>query len=195
MSRKNKLKIKDNRNKRAGNLSVIPAQSAKTSVKSQMLDDKNIPIEQVNSMAGRDSYTAKAKKQGLYIAITASIRKFRQENRDSSFDALRTHLLENFPTVFEGISTYPGNVGKIISGDPQWSNAYYNNLSLIELAEQRMSEVLNKEDIDDNLKVSAYDKVWKYELAKRQLDKEQSQENEDNKVELNVNISVGDDDE
>lgn len=195
MSRKNKLKIKDNRNKRAGNLSVIPAQSAKTSVKSQMLDDKNIPIEQVNSMAGRDSYTAKAKKQGLYIAITASIRKFRQENRDSSFDALRTHLLENFPTVFEGISQYPGNVGKIISGDPQWSNAYYNNLSLIELAEQRMSEVLNKEDIDDNLKVSAYDKVWKYELAKRQLDKEQSNENETNRVELNVNISVEDDDE
>ena len=58
-----------------------------------------------------------------------------------------------------------------------------------------MSEVLNKEDIDDNLKVSAYDKVWKYELAKRQLDKEHTQNNEDNKVELNVNISVEDDDE
>lgn len=195
MGRKNKLSIKDNRNKRAGNLSVIPAHSAKTSVKSQMLDDKNIPIEQVNSMAGRDSYTAKAKKQGLYIAITASIRKFRQENRDSSFDALRTFLLENYPSVFDGISQYAGNVGKIISADPQWCNAYYNNLSLIELAEQRMSEVLNKEDIDDNLKVSAYDKVWKYELAKRQLDKEQSQDNGNNRVELNVNISVEDDDE
>jgi hypothetical protein len=160
-----------------------------------MLDDKNIPVEQVAKMCGRDSYTSKAKMQGLYIAITASIRKFRQENRDSGFDALRTHLLENFPTVFEGISQYAGNVGKIISADPQWCNAYYNNLSLIELAEQRMSEVLNKEDIDDNLKISAYDKVWKYELAKRQLDKEQTQNNEDNKVELNVNISVGDDDE
>lgn len=195
MSRKNKLSIKDNRNKRAGNLSVVPASSAKASLKSQLLDDKNIPVEQVAKMCGRDSYTAKAKTQGLYIAITASIRKFRQENRDSGFDALRTFLLENYPSVFEGLSKYAGNVGKIISADPQWCNAYYNNLSLIELAEQRMSEVLNKEDIDDNLKVSAYDKVWKYELAKRQLDKEQSQENENNRVELNVNISVEDDDE
>lgn len=176
MSRKNKLSIKDNRNKRAGNLSVVPASSAKASLKSQLLDDKNIPVEQVAKMCGRDSYTSKAKMQGLYIAITASIRKFRQENRDSGFDALRTHLIENFPTVFEGISQYAGNVGKIISADPQWCNAYYNNLSLIELAEQRMSEVLNKEDIDDNLKVSAYDKVWKYELAKRALDKEKDDE-------------------
>ena len=58
-----------------------------------------------------------------------------------------------------------------------------------------MSEVLNKEDIDDNLKISAYDKVWKYELAKREMEKEQSQDNGNSKVELNVNISVEDDDE
>lgn len=195
MSKKNKLNIRDNRNKRSGNLSVVPAKSAKTSLKSQLLDDKNIPIEQVKSMCGRDSYTAKAKMQGLYIAITASIRKFRQENRDSGFDALRNHLLENFPTVFEGISQYAGNLGKIISADPQWSNAYYNNLSLIELAEQRMSEVLNKEDIEDSLKVSAYEKVWKYELAKRQIENDQSINKDNNKIELNVNISVEDDDE
>lgn len=189
MSKKNRLNIKDNRNKRAGTLSVVPAKSAKPSIKSQLLDDKRIPVEAVKSLPGRESYTFKAKSQGLYIAITASIRKFRQENRDSGFDALRTHLLDNFPTVFEGISQYSGNVGKIISGDPQWCNAYYNNLSLIELAEQRMSEVLNKENIDDNLKISAYDKVWKYELAKRELEKTKEETTDNNNLEINFTFN------
>lgn len=189
MSKKNRLNIKDNRNKRAGTLSVVPAKSAKPSIKSGLLDDKRIPVEAVKSLPGRESYSFKAKSQGLYIAITASIRKFRQENRDSGFDALRTHLLDNFPTVFEGISQYSGNVGKVISGDPQWCNAYYNNLSLIELAEQRMSEVLNKENIDDNLKISAYDKVWKYELAKRELEKTKEETTDNNNLEINFTFN------
>lgn len=189
MSKKNRLNIKDNRNKRAGTLSVVPAKSAKPSIKSGLLDDKRIPVEAVKSLPGRESYSFKAKSQGLYIAITASIRKFRQENRDSGFDALRTHLLDNFPTVFEGISQYAGNVGKIISGDPQWCNAYYNNLSLIELAEQRMSEVLNKEDLEDNIKISAYDKVWKYELAKRELEKTKEETTDNNNLEINFTFS------
>ena len=39
-----------------------------------------------------------------------------------------------------------------------------------------MSEVLTDESIDNNTKINAYDKVWKYELAKRQLDKDKEDE-------------------
>lgn len=192
---RNQLRIKDNRNKRIGQLAVVPTPSARTPKKSMLLDDKSIPEEKVNSMKGGKSYSERAKKQGLYICIAAGIRKFRQENRDSTFSDLYVYLQENFYSVFGNMSSHPSNVAKIISADPQWSQAYFCNLSLIELAEQRMSEVLTDESIDNNTKINAYDKVWKYELAKRQLDKEQTQNNEDNKVELNVNISVGDDDE
>jgi hypothetical protein len=191
----NKLRIKDNRNKRIGQLAVVPTPSARTPQKSLMLDNKNIDVNSVQSMKGGKSYSEKAKMQGLYITITASIRKFREANRDSTFSQLYQHLIDNFPTVFENMSSHPSNVSKIISADPQWSQAYFCNLSLIELAEQRMSEVLTDESIDNSTKINAYDKVWKYELAKRQLDKDQTQNNEDNKVELNVNISVEDDDE
>jgi len=192
---RNKLKIRDNRNKRIGVLAVVPTPSARTPKKSMMLDDKNIDVNTVKSMKGGKSYSEKAKMQGLYICITAGIRKFRQENRDSTFSDLYVYLQENFPTVFQNMSSNASNVAKIISADPQWSQAYFCNLSLIELAEQRMSEVLTDESIDNSTKINAYDKVWKYELAKRQLDKDQAQNNDDNKVELNVNISVGDDDE
>lgn len=191
----NKLRIKDNRNKRIGQLAVVPTPSARTPKKSMLLDDKNIDVNSVQSMKGGKSYSERAKMQGLHICISAGIRKFRQENRDSTFADLYVYLQNNFPSVFNGMSAHPSNVAKIISADKDWSQAYFCNLSLIELAEQRMSEVLTDESIDNNTKINAYDKVWKYELAKRQLDKDQTQNNEDNKVELNVNISVEDDDE
>lgn len=173
---RNQLRIKDNRNKRTGVLAVVPTPSARTPKKSMLLDDKNIDANTVKSMKGGKSYSEKAKMAGLYICITAGIRKFRQENRDSTFADLYVYLQNNFPSVFSGMSSNASNVAKIISADPQWSQAYFCNLSLIELAEQRMSEVLTDESIDNNTKINAYDKVWKYELAKRQLDKEKEDE-------------------
>jgi len=185
MNKKNKLKIRDNRNKRAGQLAVTPCPSSRTPKKSLLMDDKNIDMNSVNKMRGHKSYSEKAKMQGLYIAVTAGIRKFRQENRDSTFADLYNYLQDNFPTVFEGMSSHPSNVSKIIGADPQWSQAYFCNLSLIELAEQRMSEVLNDENIDNNTKIAAYDKVWKVEIAKRQLDKDTDKNVDDNnKVEI-----------
>lgn len=181
---RNQLKIKDNRNKRIGVLAVTPTPSARTPQKSLLLDDKNIDVNTVKSMRGGKSYSEKAKMQGLYICITAGIRKFRQENRDSTFADLYVYLQDNFPTVFENMSSNPSNVAKIISADPQWSQAYFCNLSLIELAEQRMSEVLTDESIDNNTKINAYDKVWKYEIAKRQMDKNTEKETDDNNLSI-----------
>lgn len=193
-----KLGIKNNRNKRAGTLAVTPCPSVAKQgpKKSLLLDDKNIDTDVVNHICGAKSFSQKAKEQGLYIAICAGIRKFRQDNRDSTFKQLRVYLVENFPTVFENISEHESNVSKMIAGDRGFSQAYFSSgLTLLELAEQRMYEVLEKEELEDNIKINAFDKVTKWEQAKYQLDKEQSQENGNNRVELNVNISVEDDDE
>lgn len=187
---KNKLKIKDNRHKRNGQLCVVPTPSSRTPQKSLLLDDKNIDINTVKSMRGKKSYSEIAKIQGLYICITAGIRKFRQENRDSTFADLYVYLQDNFPTVFQNMSSNASNVAKIISADPQWSQAYFCNLSLIELAEQRMSEVLTDETIDNSTKINAYDKVWKYEIAKRQMEKNTEKTEEDNN--LSIKFTFGD---
>ena len=185
----NKLRIKDNRNKRIGQLAVVPTPSARTPQKSLMLDNKNIDVNSVQSMKGGKSYSEKAKMQGLYITITASIRKFREANRDSTFSQLYQHLIDNFPTVFENMSSHPSNVSKIISADPQWSQAWFCNLSLVELAEQRMLEVLTKEDIDDSTKIIAYDKVKKYAIAEKQMEQAQKESSNNNDIEIQFTFS------
>ena len=194
MSRKNKNK--QDKYRRDARLSVVPPKSgkAKTYKKAEMLDNKDIDDSAVSHIVGRKSYGQKAREQGLYIVICSAIRKFRQENRDCTFADLNVFLQENFPSVFETIFNYPQNLSKIISGDKGWCAAYYSSgLTLIELAEQRMYEVLEKEELDDGLKINAYDKVFKYELARKEMEADQN--NTDNKLEFNVNISVEDDNE
>lgn len=191
-----KLRNKDNRNKRAGTLAVTPCPSAakKEPKKSLMLDDKNIDVDVVNHIRGAKSFSQKAKEQGLYIAICTGIRKFRQANRDSTFKQLRVYLVDTFPSVFMTLSEHESNVSKMIAGDRGWSQAYFSSgLTLIELAEQRMYEVLEKEELEDNIKISAFDKVTKWEQARKEMETEQI--NSDNKIELNVNISLEEDDE
>lgn len=194
MSKNKKLSVANSRYKRRGQLAVAPTPSAYQAKRTKLLDDKRNDMDKVNSLGGRKSYSQIAKTQGLYISICSAIRWFKQNNQDCTFKSLYVYLHSQFPTVFEKEDMHESNFAKIISGDTGWSQAYFSR-SLLELAEQRMSEVLNADYLDDNTKMVAYDKVWKVELAKRQLDAEQSVENKDNKVELNVNISVEDDDE
>ena len=178
MSRK--YKSKNNKYNRSGRLSVIPAPSVagKEPKKAALLNDWKSDENKVNKMVGRKSYAEKAKMQGLYLAITSRIRQFRQKGgRDCTFDQLGKMLNEEFPTVFDHPFTYPQNLSKAIAASKEWSNAYYGgDLTLIQLAEERMYGLLQKEDLDDNIIVSAYDKVFKYEFAKKELEQEKTTE-------------------
>lgn len=190
--------FKNSKYKRDARLAVIPTISGakREPKKAAILDKVDTNLDSVANIVGRKSYGQKAREQGLYINICAGIRKFRQENRDSTFAELAIFLKDNYPTIFDNdnIIKYPQNLSKVIAGDRGWSSAYFSSgLTLIELAEQRMYEVLEKEEIEDNIKISAFDKVTKWEQAKKALETEAN--SDDNRVELNVNISVGDDDE
>lgn len=169
--------IKDLRYRRDIRLATAPAPSGiqRSPKRSQMLDIDGNNLDMFKNKTGNKSYSHKAKEQGLYISICTSIRKFRQEKRDSTFAELAVFLRENFPTVFsnDNIIKYPQNLSKVIAGEKGWSSAYFSSgLTLLELAEQRMYEVLENQDINDKEKMIAYDRVMKYDLARKELERE-----------------------
>lgn len=187
------LKIENNLSSRSNRLAVTPCKSArKADVRASIMDDKNIDNSILKNVPGRHSYAEKAREQGLYIATCAAIRKFRVENRDSTYKEVGEYLVKMFPTIFKPFK-YASNVSKTINSDIGWTRAYFSSgLNLVELAEQRMYEVLEKEDIDDSIKINAYDKINKYEQYKKELE---LNNNDDADLEINVNISGCDDNE
>ena len=166
MSRKYKKKNRD------GRLAVQPNPLNQSVVlkKADMLNDKE-KMFNVPHTAGRKSYIQKAKEQGLYLLIKAQIRKFRVANKDSSYADLYRYIQPLFPTVFDDEDMNAGNFKKKIEQDEGWSNAFYCcQTELIDLANDRMYDILSSEKTDDKTIVAAYDKVMKYDLAKKQLE-------------------------
>ena len=175
MSRRYKKKNRD------GRLAVQPNTLNKSVVlkKADMLDDKETMFD-VPHTAGRKSYVQKAKEQGLYFLIKAQIRKFRIENKDSSAADLYAYIQPLFPTVFDDKDMNAGNFKKKIEQDAGWCNAYYCCQSeLIDLANDRMYELLSKDDVADKDIINAYDKVKKYALAEKQLNSTINNDNTD----------------
>lgn len=166
MSRKYKKKNRD------GRLAVQPNTLNQSVVlkKADMLDDKE-EMFNVPHTVGRKSYVQKAKEQGLYFLIKAQIRKYRIANKDSSYADLYKYIQPMFPTVFDDEDMNAGNFKKKIEQDEGWSNAFYCcQTELIDLAKDRMYDILSSEKTDDKTIVTAYDKVMKYDLANKQLE-------------------------
>ena len=167
MSRKYKKKNRD------GRLAVQPNTLNQSVVlkKADMLDDKETMFD-VPHTAGRKSYVQKAKEQGLYFLIKAQIRKFRIENKDSSAADLYAYIQPLFPTVFDDKDMNAGNFKKKIEQDAGWCNAFYCCQSeLIDLANDRMYELLSKDNLDDDKVISAYGKVMQYSKDESEKDK------------------------
>ena len=165
MSRKYKKKNRD------GRLAVQPNTLNQSVVlkKADMLDDKE-EMFNVPHTVGRKSYVQKAKEQGLYFLIKAQIRKYRIANKDSSYADLYKYIQPMFPTVFDDEDMNAGNFKKKIEQDEGWSNAFYCcQTGLIDLAKDRIYELLSKDGLDDDKVLSAYDKVMKYALAEKQI--------------------------
>ena len=182
MSRKYKKKNRD------GRLAVQPNTLNQSVVlkKADMLDDKE-EMFNVPHTVGRKSYVQKAKEQGLYFLIKAQIRKYRIANKDSSYSDLYKYIQPMFPTVFDDEDMNAGNFKKKIEQDEGWSNAFYCcQTELIDLAKDRMYELLSKDGLDDDKVLSAYDKVMKYALAERQLN---AAENTDSEIVVEIDKS------
>ncbi len=167
MSRKYKKKNRD------GRLAVQPNTLNQSVVlkKADMLDDKE-EMFNVPHTVGRKSYVQKAKEQGLYFLIKAQIRKYRIANKDSSYADLYKYIQPMFPTVFDDEDMNAGNFKKKIEQDEGWSNAFYCcQTELIDLANDRMYELLSKDSLDDDKVLSAYDKVNKYNNKESEKDR------------------------
>lgn len=167
MSRKYKKKNRD------GRLAVQPNTLNQSVVlkKADMLDDKE-EMFNVPHTVGRKSYVQKAKEQGLYFLIKAQIRKYRIANKDSSYADLYKYIQPMFPTVFDDEDMNAGNFKKKIEQDEGWSNAFYCcQTELIDLANDRMYELLSKDDLDDDKVLSAYDKINKYNSIESEKDR------------------------
>lgn len=165
MSKRYKKKNRD------GRLAVQPNTLNQSVVlkKADMLDDKE-EMFNVPHTVGRKSYVQKAKEQGLYFLIKAQIRKYRIANKDSSYADLYKYIQPMFPTVFDDEDMNAGNFKKKIEQDEGWTNAFYCcQTELIDLANDRMYELLSKDNLDDDKVLSAYDKVMKYALAQKEM--------------------------
>ena len=166
----NKRKKKPLRN---ANLAVAPRAVVKESKKVEAVNNGADPFDE-SLKHGKNGYAFKAQQAGDYRKVGAVIKKYRQENPDSTYLDVYEVLHNRFPWIFEKTREeikYGGNVSTFINNDTLWRNCYFiNSGELIALAEIRIAEILDKDDVEDNIVISAYDKLKKYELAERQLE-------------------------
>lgn len=166
--------MSDNKNKRSlrnANLAVTPAGIINENKKAEAVNN-GMDINDKSLEAGRDGYAFKAQQSGDYRKIGAVIKKYRSQYPDSSFLDVYEVLHSRFPWIFEKErkDVYSGNVAKFIKNDRLWRNCYFANKDeLVTLAEVRITEILEKDNIDDKTVISAYDKLKKYELLEKEL--------------------------
>lgn len=165
----NRRKKKTGRN---ANLAVAPVGVIVERKKSTAVNEGTDPYDE-SLRNGKNGYAFKSQQAGDYRKVGAVIKKFRQENPDSTYLEVYEALHNRFPWIFdrETKDMYSGNVAKIIKDDPLWRNCYFiNQAELIALAEVRLAEILDNEATEDKVIISAYDKLKKYELIEKQLE-------------------------
>lgn len=152
--------------------SIVPNEKViarANTVLGDMYDDKE-KEEELKHKAGRKSYVFKAKEQGLYFSIKHHIRNFRAEHKDTGFKELYEFIQPLFPSVFPK-NMNSGNFGTHIQQDKGWCSAYYSsNGTLLDLAEERLWDVLENETTEAKDIINAYDKVKRYSLAEKQIE-------------------------
>lgn len=168
--------------KRNGSLAVVPPSAVYTSKKAELVNNGLDPFDE-SLKNGKPSYAHQSQKSGDYRTIGAVIKEYREKNRDCTYEEMYAVLHKRFPWIFEKETMVSGNVSKIINGDPLWRDCYFANRSeMIALAEIRIKEILKKDNTEDNIIISAYDKLMKYELIEKQNNNEN--DNSDNGVQF-----------
>ena len=159
--------------KRNGNLAVSPNKNARQSKKTKALTSGKANMDDIKHMRGIQSYSTKAISMGIYEDIAYSIQMYREENPESSYvEVYRNVLNAKYPQLFKTPpdKVYSGNVSKIIQGDDLWRKAYFvSTPKLVSKALLKISDMLDKNDLDDAVLVNTFDKLKKYELVERQL--------------------------
>lgn len=159
--------------KRNGNLAVSPNKNARQSKKTKALTSGNASMDDIKHIRGIQSYSTKAISMGIYEDIAYSIQMYREENPESSYvEVYRNVLNAKYHQLFKTPpdKIYSGNVSKIIQQDDLWRKAYFVSTSkLVSKALLKISDMLDKTDLDNNVLVNTFDKLKKYELCDRKL--------------------------
>lgn len=152
------------------NLAVVPNENV---YKSKRLDAIRKGADPYEKAKGRTSYSVKAVQAGVFHKVAGAILSYKKENPTASYMELYNDVLhERFGYIFDEEEMYSGNVSKIVNSVQEWSDAWFFNQSeLVGLAESRLYQLLGKDDIDDKTVISAYDKIKKYEVVNKELDK------------------------
>lgn len=177
----------DNMTKLSLKTAVTPNDNVYTSKKAEKLKNG----DNIKGTRGRMGYVEKAIKYGDYKNIGYDIKEYRSEHPGCSCLELYTNLLYvKYKHIF-GLhpkKIYNGqNILKVINADDFWRKCYFfNNRQLIHQAELQLAELLDKDNLEDTVIISAYDKINKYEIEKSKLKLEQE------KLELMKNNDAAD---
>lgn len=169
---------------RNGTLGVSPPNSVRKSKKSEQVDN-GVPIDNANLKHGRPGFAIRAKQMGIHRNVAVVIQAYRDKNPDSTYADVYIVLHERFPNLFSKPleKMYAGNISKIIHSDTLWSKAYFcNSEELIANAKLRILDLLNNDKTEGSVVLSAYDKLEKWDIARKQMQSENSDNTNDNNI-------------
>lgn len=130
--------------------------------------------EDMSKVKGKKSYSEKIRESGQLIQLCAMITNYRASHPDcSSMDVYRDIMFKYFPYIYAipPDKMYASNVKKMIDSDKELREAYYTlrGLDLRTLADYQMKRVLSKDNLDENIAISAYDKINKYDIVRQKM--------------------------
>lgn len=170
------------------NTAITPNSNVYTSRKANRLKNG----ENIKGTRGRIGYVEKAILYGDYKNIGYDIKEYRSEHVGCSCLELYTNLLHaKYGHIFKASpdSIYNAqNILKVINADEFWRKCYFfNGKQLIHQAELQLADLLDKNNLEDTVILSAYDKINKYEIEKSKIKLEHE------KIELLKNSDITDD--
>ena len=128
--------------------------------------------DDMSKVKGKKSYSEKIRESGQLIQLCAMITSYRASHPDcSSMDVYRDIMFKYFSYIYTipPDKMYASNVKKMIDSDKELREAYYTlrGLDLRALADYQMKRVLSKDSLDENIVISAYDKINKYDIVRQ----------------------------
>ena len=106
--------------------------------------------------------------------LCAMIASYRESHPDCSpMDVYRDIMFNYFSYIYKiSPDKMPSsNIKKMIDSDADLREAFYTlrGLDLRELADYQMKRVLSKDNLDENITISAYDKINKYDIIRQKM--------------------------
>lgn len=166
------------RRKSIENVPVAPYKFREQCKKSKMMDNEE-EVAAVASTVGREGFSERAKRLGLFVPITYEIRQWcsNPDNYTKTIREFYAHLHKMYSPVFttEPTKIYPSNFIRVIQREPEWCAAYYcRAVDVQKLAEDKMITMLLRGNMSDANVIKAYDVLNRHYYGQPEDDKKDS---------------------